>query len=45
MITQRTICVAASHPPVSPAIGRTGRVLCMLVDDASEQETHANMPL
>ena len=40
-ITQRTILVVSIHPPASPAIGRICRVLCMQVDEQSEQETHA----
>ena len=40
--TQRTILVVSIHPPASPAIGRICRVLCMQVDEQSEQETHVN---
>ena len=40
--TQRAIPVAAIHPPASPAIGRICRVLCMQVDEQSEQETHVS---
>ena len=38
---RRTILVGAIHPPASPAIGQICRVLCMQVDEQSEQETHA----
>jgi hypothetical protein len=38
---RRTIFFGAIHPPASPAIGQICRVLCMQVDEQSEQKTHA----
>ncbi len=40
--TQRTICVAASHPPASPAIGQICLVISIQVHVQSEQEMHTN---
>jgi hypothetical protein len=39
--TRRTILVRAIHPLASPAIGQICSVLCMQVDEQSEQKTHA----